>query len=69
MYKTFKLHDHDLKFHTKDIKEEQENHENPNTNSKDYDTSRRLVKYREHQKRKYFLRYSIAMVEVIANSL
>ena len=25
MYKTFKLHDHDLKFHTKDIKEEKEN--------------------------------------------
>ena len=24
MYKTFKLHDHDLKFHTKDIKEEKE---------------------------------------------
>ncbi|MFM7989584.1 MAG: hypothetical protein ACKPKO_60745 [Candidatus Fonsibacter sp.] len=57
MYKTFKLHDHDLKFHTKDIKEENEkNNENPDTNSKDYDTIRRLAKYREqpNNKEKYF---------------
>ena len=53
MYKTFKLHDHDLKFHTKDIKEEKEKKkENPDTNSKDYDTIRRLVKDREKPKKK-----------------
>ena len=53
MYKTFKLHDHDLKFHTKDIKEEKEKKkENPDTNSKDYDTIRRLVKDREQPKKK-----------------
>ena len=51
MYKTFKLHDHDLKFHTKDIKEEKDKKkENPDTNSKDYDTIRRLVKDREKPK-------------------
>ena len=49
MYKkTFKLHDHDRKFHTQDVKEENEKKkENPDTNSKDYDTIRRLVKDRE----------------------
>ena len=50
MYKTNKLHDYDLKFQTKGIKEENEKtKENPDTNSKDYDTIRRLVQDREYQ--------------------
>ncbi|MFM7983063.1 MAG: hypothetical protein ACKPKO_27450 [Candidatus Fonsibacter sp.] len=53
MYKTFKLHDHNLKFHTKDIKEEKDKKKgNPDTNNKDYDTIRRLVKDREKPKKK-----------------
>ena len=50
MYKIFKLHDHDLKFHTKDIKEEKEK-KKENPDSKDYDTIRRLVKDREKPKK------------------
>ena len=53
MYKTFNLHDHDLKFHITGTHEENEKKkENPDTNSKDYDTIRRLVKDRENQRRK-----------------
>ena len=48
IYKTIILHEQDLKFHTKVIKEEnKKNKENTDTHSKDYDTIRKLVKDRE----------------------
>lgn len=47
MYKTFKIHEHDLKFYTKDIPTKQEKEkekENHDTTSKDYETIRKIVK-------------------------
>ena len=45
MYKGFMIHNHDLKFHARDINEEKEtNKEKPESNSTDYDTARKFVK-------------------------
>ena len=53
MYKTFNLHDHNLKFHITGIHEEKEKKkENPDTNSKDYETIRKLVKDKDQPKKK-----------------
>ncbi|MFM7986163.1 MAG: hypothetical protein ACKPKO_43310 [Candidatus Fonsibacter sp.] len=53
MHNSFELHEHDLKFHTTDMHEDKEKQkENPDTNSKDYDTIRKLVKDRDKPKKK-----------------
>jgi len=45
MYKTFKIHEHDLKFYTKYIPAKQEkDKQNHDTTSKNYETIRKIVK-------------------------
>ena len=46
MYKGFKLHEHDLQFHRRDVNNKKEK-DNPDSNSKDYGTIRKLVKGRD----------------------
>ena len=72
MYKSFILHDHDIKFHIPDMKEDKRKKDDMQyTNNKDYETIGKASEiYRSTKEEiKYVLRYIISMVEVIANSL
>ena len=49
MYKWLKLHEYDLKFNSMAISPEKDkNNDKPDTNSKDYESIRQLVKSNEH---------------------
>ena len=53
MYKSFILHDHDMKFHIPNMKEDNsKKEENQDKNSKDYETIRKLVKDKDQPKKK-----------------
>ncbi|MFM7983876.1 MAG: hypothetical protein ACKPKO_31580 [Candidatus Fonsibacter sp.] len=44
MYNTFKTHEHDLKFYTKDLPTKQEQEKEHHDTSKYYETIRKIVK-------------------------
>ena len=73
MHKGFVIHSNDLKFNpTEHKKKSEEEKDKQETNSKAYETIRKLVKSmgtNKPTKNNKYLRYNISMVEVIANSL
>ena len=73
MHTWFKLHEHGLKFHKREINNENENDkERPANSSKESETIGKLVKGKGcmvFKQMNSYLRYSISIVEAIAHTL